>query len=58
MFNGINTDHCPQTVGNHEPDVVFKDNDLKSKIRLNSAYTVDVLEQLERDTEFLCSMSK
>lgn len=49
--------HCPYTVsGNHEPNIILKDNDLKFKIRLPLETAVDVLKQLRKDAEFLASL--
>ncbi len=48
---------CPvQVLGNHEPNVILKDNDLKHKIRLPGPTARFLLKQLEKDTEILCSL--
>lgn len=52
-----NIDRCPvQVLGNHEPNVILKDNDLKHKIRLPGSTARFLLIQLEKDTEILCSL--
>lgn len=43
-------------LGNHEPNVILKDNDLKHKIRLPGPTARFLLKQLEKDTEILCSL--
>ncbi|RYH23422.1 hypothetical protein EON65_17835 [archaeon] len=49
--------HCPFTVsGNHEPNIVLKDNDLKLKMRLPFSVAIDLLKQLQADAEFLASL--
>jgi hypothetical protein len=45
-----------QVLGNHEPNVILKDNDLKHKIRLPGSSARFLLKQLEKDTEILCSL--
>lgn len=49
-------DRCPmQVLGHHEPNVILKDNDLKHKIRLPGVTAKFLLQQLEKDSELLCS---
>jgi 1-phosphatidylinositol-4-phosphate 5-kinase len=45
-----------QVLGNHEPNVILKDNDLKYKLRLPNASSQHLITQLRKDTEFLCSL--
>ena len=53
----IENDRCPYTVkGNHEPNLVMKDNDLKYKIRLPKTIAVSLVDQLKKDAEFLYSI--
>ena len=48
---------CPYTVkGNHEPNTVMKDNDLKYKIKLSYNIANNLLFQLKKDAEFLYSI--
>eukprot|EP01038_Epipyxis_sp_PR26KG_P014040 gene14040-18831_t len=50
-------DKCPFTVnGEHEPNVILKDNDLKYKLRLPISIAVGLLNQLTSDAEFLYSI--
>eukprot|EP00602_Paraphysomonas_sp_CaronLab_P002811 CAMPEP_0185026992 /NCGR_PEP_ID=MMETSP1103-20130426/11740_1 /TAXON_ID=36769 /ORGANISM="Paraphysomonas bandaiensis, Strain Caron Lab Isolate" /LENGTH=1008 /DNA_ID=CAMNT_0027560801 /DNA_START=160 /DNA_END=3186 /DNA_ORIENTATION=- len=47
---------CPmQVLGHHEPNVILKDNDLKYKIRLPGPTARFLLQQLEKDSDLLCS---
>lgn len=45
-----------QVLGHHEPNVILKDNDLKYKIRLPGSTARFLLQQLEKDSELLCSL--
>ncbi len=45
-----------QVLGNHEPNVILKDNDLKYKLRLLDASSEHLIKQLRKDTEFLCGL--
>ena len=48
---------CPYTVnGQHEPNVILKDNDIKYKIRLNREATEELFNQIKADAEFLYSI--
>ena len=48
---------CPLTVdGNHEPDVVYKDNDLREKMLLGRAKSEETLRNLNMDAAFLHSL--
>jgi hypothetical protein len=42
--------------GEHEPNVILKDNDLKYKIRLPRNVAKRVVTQLEADANFLLSV--
>lgn len=44
---------CPTQIGRHEPNVVYKDNDLIEPIRLNSSAAKELYGQLVKDAEFL-----
>jgi hypothetical protein len=51
------SDRCAVTVsGEHEPNVVLKDNDLKYKFRLPKSVARQVQAQLENDANFLHSI--
>lgn len=51
------TCRCPYTVsGEHEPNVILKDNDIKYKIRLPRNTTENLLTQIRADAEFLHSI--
>lgn len=47
-----------QVLGKHEPNVILKDNDLKfkHKMYLSDSNSSHFLDQLGKDTEFLCSL--
>lgn len=47
-----------QVLGKHEPNVILKDNDLKfkNKMYLSDLNSAHFLDQLGKDTEFLCSL--
>jgi hypothetical protein len=47
---------CPDIVGPHEPNIVFKDNDLTSKMRLQAEDSFAVLDTLNKDSDALCKM--
>ena len=48
---------CPYTVsGEHEPNVILKDNDIKYKIRLPRHTTEGLLQQIRADADFLLSI--
>ena len=48
---------CAATVsGDHEPNVILKDNDLKYKIRLPTQVSTELFMQLEWDANFLLSI--
>lgn len=49
-------DKCPVTVGEHFPNVIMKDNDIKHKIRLTESESLEVQSQLRQDAEFLASL--
>lgn len=47
-----------QVLGKHEPNAILKDNDLKfkHKMYLSDSCSNHFLDQLGKDTEFLCSL--
>ena len=48
---------CPYTVsGEHEPNVILKDNDIKYKIRLPRNTTESLIGQIRSDVDFLFSI--
>jgi hypothetical protein len=56
LFTVGSSDRCPEIVGHHEANVVFKDNDLSKKIRLKPLEAFSVLEALNKDSDALCRM--
>lgn len=57
VFYHKHTRRCPYTVsGEHEPNVILKDNDIKYKIRLPRSTTENLLTQIRADAEFLHSI--
>lgn len=54
---GLDLMRCPYTVnGEHEPNLILKDNDLKYKLRLPISVSVALIRQLSIDAEFLYSL--
>ena len=50
-------DRCHYTVdGQHEPNVILKDNDLKAKVMLTTNVARELRRQLKQDAAFLCSI--
>lgn len=49
-------DRCPFTTGEHVPNVIMKDNDIKHKIRLTEYESTEVQSQLRLDADFLTSL--
>ena len=47
---------CHQRVGSHEPNLILKDNDLTSKIRMKPDEAFQVIDILNRDSDALCAM--
>ncbi|GMF34724.1 unnamed protein product [Phytophthora fragariaefolia] len=47
---------CPNVVGLHEPNVVLKDNDLRTRMRIGTEEGVELYEQLRDDSLFLCEL--
>lgn len=45
---------CPNVVGLHEPNVVLKDNDLRTRMRIGMDEGKELFEQLREDSLFLC----
>lgn len=45
---------CPNVVGLHEPNVVLKDNDLRTRMRIGREAGRELYEQLREDSLFLC----
>lgn len=56
MFMPVNKEKCSQIVGHHEPNVVLKDNDLRTKISLRSKDAFPVLEIIKRDSDLLAEL--
>ncbi|KAF0710191.1 Aste57867_5642 [Aphanomyces stellatus] len=53
-FRSGGRDICPNRAGSHLPNVVLKDMDLTTKVRLSDSQGTTVLEQLKKDSSFLC----
>lgn len=53
MHYRMQNDKCKAVVGNHEANVVLKDNDLRTKISLHSQDTSQVMETLRKDSDLL-----
>lgn len=47
---------CPDLVGEHEANIVLKDNDFTSKIRLKPDDAYNLIDVLNRDSDALCAM--
>ncbi|KAG6616460.1 phosphatidylinositol-4-phosphate 5 kinase-like protein [Phytophthora cinnamomi] len=47
---------CPNVVGLHEPNVVLKDNDLRTRMRVGADEGIELYEQLRDDSIFLCEL--
>ncbi|RLN21017.1 hypothetical protein BBJ28_00017195 [Nothophytophthora sp. Chile5] len=47
---------CPNVVGLHEPNVVLKDNDLRTRMRIGTEEGLELYEQLRDDSLFLCDL--
>lgn len=47
---------CPNVVGLHEPNVVLKDNDLRTRMRIGTVEGVRLFKQLQDDSLFLCDL--
>ncbi|KAF1328570.1 Phosphatidylinositol-4-phosphate-5-kinase, partial [Globisporangium splendens] len=47
---------CPNVVGLHEPNVVLKDNDLRTRMRIGRQAGKELYELLRDDSLFLCSL--
>lgn len=48
--------HCPNVVGLHEPNVVLKDNDLRTRMRIGNRSGKALFDQLRADSLFLKSL--
>lgn len=49
------TETCPNRAGKHQPNVVLKDMDLTTKLRLGKDEGNSMLQQLQKDSAFLSS---
>ncbi|GAB9463508.1 Phosphatidylinositol-4-phosphate-5-kinase [Globisporangium polare] len=47
---------CPNVVGLHEPNVVLKDNDLRTRMRIGKQAGQELYELLREDSFFLCRL--
>lgn len=48
--------NCPDRIGAHEPNLVLKDNDLTTKIRMKPEDAYEVINALHKDSDALCHM--
>lgn len=48
--------NCPDRIGVHEPNLVLKDNDLTTKIRMKPEEAYGVIDALHKDSDALCQM--
>lgn len=53
VFGSTDAENCRARVGRHEPNVVLKDNDLTSRVRLDPCVAADLYDQLVKDATFL-----
>nr|CCA15585.1 phosphatidylinositol4phosphate5kinase (PiPIPKD2) putative [Albugo laibachii Nc14] len=53
VFGSTDAENCRARVGRHEPNVVLKDNDLTSRVRLDPSVAVELYDQLVKDATFL-----
>ncbi|TDH69989.1 hypothetical protein CCR75_000862 [Bremia lactucae] len=56
QYNRTKNTPCPNVVGLHEPNVVLKDNDLRTRMRIGREEGVVLYEQLRHDSLFLCQL--
>ncbi|CAI5740189.1 unnamed protein product [Hyaloperonospora brassicae] len=54
-FGSTKNQECGDGMNFHEPDIVLKDNDLMTKIRIDPATAHRIYDQIHRDSDFLCS---
>ncbi|DBA02412.1 TPA: hypothetical protein N0F65_007231 [Lagenidium giganteum] len=55
-FKYGSVEHCEYSIhGTHLPHIVHKDNDFHRKLRILPQSAQEVVDQLERDSNFLCS---
>ncbi|OQR81390.1 phosphatidylinositol-4-phosphate-5-kinase (Pi-PIPK-D2) [Thraustotheca clavata] len=47
---------CPNMAGPHEPNVVLKDDDLRTRLHIGNYAGKTLFEQLQSDSRFLCSL--
>ncbi|OQR86822.1 phosphatidylinositol-4-phosphate-5-kinase (Pi-PIPK-D2) [Achlya hypogyna] len=47
---------CPNMAGPHEPNVVLKDDDLRTRLRIGDVAGQSLFRQLQADSQFLCSL--
>ncbi|KAG6597789.1 phosphatidylinositol-4-phosphate 5 kinase-like protein [Phytophthora cinnamomi] len=54
-FGSTKNQECGDGMNFHEPDIVLKDNDLMTKIRIDPATAHRIYDQIHKDSDFLCS---
>jgi 1-phosphatidylinositol-4-phosphate 5-kinase len=47
---------CPEVVGVHEANIILKDNDLITKIRMHPESAFETIDILNKDSDALCKM--
>ncbi|RLN57644.1 hypothetical protein BBJ29_000397 [Phytophthora kernoviae] len=54
-FGSTKNQECGDGMNYHEPDIVLKDNDLMTKIRIDPGTAHRIYDQIHKDSDFLCS---
>lgn len=54
-FGSTKNQECGDGMNFHEPDIVLKDNDLMTKIRIAPGTAHRIYDQIHKDSDFLCS---
>ncbi|KAL4087439.1 hypothetical protein PRIC1_013331 [Phytophthora ramorum] len=54
-FGSTKNQECGDGMNFHEPDIVLKDNDLMTKIRIDPGTAHRIYDQIHKDSDFLCS---
>lgn len=54
-FGSTRNQECGDGLNFHEPNIVLKDNDLMTKIRIDPTQAHKIYDQIHKDSDFLCS---
>uniref|UniRef100_K3WGV7 PIPK domain-containing protein n=1 Tax=Globisporangium ultimum (strain ATCC 200006 / CBS 805.95 / DAOM BR144) TaxID=431595 RepID=K3WGV7_GLOUD len=54
-FGSTRNQECGDGLNFHEPNIVLKDNDLMTKIRIDPSQAHKIYDQIHKDSDFLCS---